>query len=110
MRVALDMTETEFIAAVEDAVRPADSAATVIPMSGSTSTRTTTVETFTVGIVSSMEKRTGVFAVLMALVKPYRELVTYDGWTLATDKVSAVQTDFSTALHTVTAKLHPGGC
>jgi len=110
MRVALGMDEIEFIRIVEEAVKPADVSAKIIPLSGQTHTKATVVETFTIGIVSPVEKRQAVYAALVALVKPWRELVTYSGWSLNIDRSSGAASDFSMVVHTITAKLHAKGC
>lgn len=110
MRVALDMGESEFIGMVEDAVRPVDQSAKVIPLSGSTFSKTTVVKTLSLGVVSPMETREAVYDELMALSKPYRELVTYEGWALATNNVSAAAADFSMVVHTISARLKRDGC
>ena len=110
MRVALGMDELEFIKAVEDAVKVVDGSAKVIPLSGYTYSKMTSVQTVTLGVVSPVEKRQAVYAVLMAFVKPWREIVTYEGWNLNIDRSAGTATDFSMVVHSITAKLHVNGC
>ena len=110
MRVALAMTELEFITAVENAIKSIDGSAKIIPLSGSTNTRSTSVETFTLGIVSPMEKRQDVFNALTLLVKPWRDVATYNGWNLNIDKTTGYPSEFSAVVHTITAKLHAKSC
>ena len=110
MRIALGMDELEFIRKVEEAVKPVDVSAKIIPLNGSTYTKSTSVETFTLGIVSPIDKRQDVFRALVTFVKPWRELVTYEGWSLNIDRATSASADFSMVVHTITARLHANGC
>ena len=110
MRVALGMDEMAFIEAVEAVIKPVDASAKIVPLSGQVYTKLSSVETFTLGIVSPVEKRSEVYAALVAFVKPWRELVTYNGWTLNIENPSASASEFSMVVHSLSAKLHAKGC
>jgi hypothetical protein len=110
MQIALGMSELEFIDAVENVIKPIDSSAKIVPLSGSTSTRNTTIKTFTIGIVSPVTKREDVFIALVAFTKQYKDTVDYSGWSLNIDRSAGTATDFSMVIHTITAKLHSKKC
>ncbi len=99
--VVLHMSESEFISEVEDVLRPVDPGAKVIPFSGAVATRATYVKAFSLGIVSSVEKREAVYDALFEYAKPHKNVMDYTGWALSTDDKT-----FQTVIHNITARLN----
>ena len=104
-QVALDMTEAEFIALLEETVKPADSSGKIVPLEGITNTRSTSVKTVTFGVVSSMEKREALYDALAAFARADYKVIDYAGWRLNVEDKT-----FTTVIHSVVAKLVKKGC
>jgi len=105
-QVAMPMTESEFQVFLEDTVRPVDGVAKVIPTQGYTNTGRTVVKTVSFGVLSSMEKREAVYEALYAFAHSELKVLDYEGW-----KLNVEDKTFTTAIHTITVKLHKNkGC
>lgn len=105
MKVALAMSEAEFLATVKGLVKGSDKSAMVVPFEAKADTNRTPVKEFTVWVVSSTDKSEEIFAILRDYALKNRGAVEYQGWKVSTDDKS-----FQTAIHTVIGKLHEKGC
>ena len=103
--VALNMTESEFVATIEGFVKGIDKSATIIPLQAGIVTNVTAVKSFKVGILSPTEKSEEMFAVLKQYALENRKVVEYRGWALSVEDKT-----FKTVIHTIEAKLHERGC
>lgn len=105
MRVALGMSQDEFVATIKGLVKGTDRSATVVPFEAKADTGRTAVKEFTALVVSQIEKSEEIFAILRDHALKNRGVVEYQGWRVSTDDKS-----FQTAIHTIIGKLHEKGC
>ncbi len=99
--VALGMSESEFITALEDAVKSADASAKVVPLQAVTGTTRTVLKTVTFGLVSSVDKREAVYAALFDFARTNLKVIDYEGW-----KMYVEDKTFNMVIHNITVKLH----
>ena len=93
-------TEQEFISELTEAVKVIDPHAEIVPLSGATDTSKRTIETLTVGIISSMPKRFDMFSMLKSYGKKKYNAGRYLGWTLYIEDKK-----FNTVIHTLETKI-----
>jgi len=103
--MVLKTTEDQFLQDIKDIIKPIDPIANVVPVSARTNTKSTTIKTFNVGIISNTEKTEEVFDAMLDFAKKNRLAVEYFGWSLAMEDKT-----FKTAVHEISAKIHKKGC
>ena len=75
MKVALRMTEDQFVTELEGIVKGVDKSATIVPLEARTSTKITSIKYFTVGILSPSILSGQMFDVLKEYAKPQKDVV-----------------------------------